>query len=104
MATVHGTNADDTLTLLDGITNGDDEIFGHGGADSIFAAGGNDKLTGGAGADHLDGGGGIDWAIYGDSAVGVTVNLATGTGDRGTAEGDTLTKIEYVGGSKYTMY
>lgn len=101
MATVHGTNAGETINLSDGVTNGNDEIFGHGGADWIYGFNGNDELTGGTGADYLNGGNGIDWAIYGDSSVGVRVNLSTGTGDGGTAEGDSLTGIEYLAGSKH---
>ena len=61
---------------------------------------GTDVLRGAAGADHLDGGDGIDFAMYSESSVAVTVNLATGTGSGGNAQGDTLVSIEGVyGGS-----
>jgi len=63
--------------------------------------GAGDVLIGGAGADSLDGGAGTDTAVYSDSTAGVTVNLATGTGTGGDAEGDTLTSIENITGSDY---
>ena len=47
----------------------------------------------------LDGGEGEDHAGYWGSDAGVTVNLATGMGQGGHAEGDTLTGIENVSGS-----
>ncbi len=58
-------------------------------------------FRGGAGADILDGGAGFDTANYAGSTVGVTVNLATGTGSSGAAYGDTLASIEAVTGSAY---
>ena len=39
--------------------------------------------------------------FYGDSTVAVAVNLATGRGSGGSAEGDTLVNIENVYGSYY---
>jgi len=56
---------------------------------------------GGGGADDLDGGGGNDTAVYSDSGAAVTVNLEDGTGQGGSAEGDTLEEIENVVGSDY---
>ena len=53
----------------------------------------------GPGADRLDGGLGSDTASYYTGAAGVTVNLATGTGAGGDAQGDTLVSIENVNGS-----
>jgi Ca2+-binding RTX toxin-like protein len=75
-------------------TPGDDMLWGTDGGDRIYGYGGNDWLTGNGGADRLDGGAGIDSAFYDDSTVGVTVNLATGRGYLGSAEGDTLVSIE----------
>jgi Ca2+-binding RTX toxin-like protein len=88
MAFVNGTNSADTL-------------YGTSGIDSINGLGGNDVLKGFGGADHLDGGTGWDIAFYDDSPVGVSVNLATGHGFGGTAEGDTLANIEAVYGSAF---
>ena len=49
----------------------------------------------------LAGGAGWDSARYQPSDAGVTVNLATGTGQGGHAEGDTLTGIENIIGSDH---
>ncbi|WP_169979782.1 calcium-binding protein [Tautonia rosea] len=88
------------VNLIEG-TEGVDNLVGTSGNDHITALGGNDTLEGGAGADILDGGGGTDYAKYQNSSAGVTVNLATGTGSGGEAEGDTYTSIEYVTGSAF---
>ena len=88
------------MAKIDG-TNGDDTLYGTGAADTISALDGNDFLKGFGGADHLDGGTGIDTAFYADSTVGVGVNLASGRGFGGSAEGDTLVMIENLFGSDY---
>jgi Ca2+-binding RTX toxin-like protein len=44
---------------------------------------------------------GVDSVFYGDSTVGVAVNLVTGRGFRGSAEGDTYFDIENVFGSNH---
>ena len=88
--TIYGTSGDD---LLWGTASSDY------GVDHIFGYGGNDWITGNGGADILNGGAGTDSAFYDDSTAGVTVNLFTGNGYGGSAEGDTLISIEYVYGS-----
>jgi Ca2+-binding RTX toxin-like protein len=98
MATVHGTNGDDFIYYPWGL-NGNDTIYGHDGDDKIYALGGNDVIVGGAGADDIFGGPGNDTASYTDSIDSVFVNLATGVGHGGTAEGDTLNSIENLTGS-----
>ncbi|MEA2352917.1 MAG: hypothetical protein QOJ14_1331, partial [Thermoleophilaceae bacterium] len=53
--------------------DGNDRLFGGGGADTLYGAGGNDTLTGGKGGDSLFGGGGKDKLIGGggpDKLVG----------------------------------
>ena len=80
---------------------GDDALFGGGGDDKIDGGSGDDALIGGGGADLLSGGIGRDTASYGGSDEGVTVNLATGRGQRGSAEGDVLQEIENLAGSDY---
>ena len=80
---------------------GDDSVEGGAGNDALIGAEGNDTLTGGEGADTLDGGAGEDVVDYGASASGVTVNLATGTGSGGDAEGDRISGVEHVVGSGY---
>jgi len=99
MATVFGTDNPETLDANDGVTNGADTIFGFGGDDIIFGLGGNDVIKAGGGADTINGGAGIDTANYSDSTVGVTVDLAAGTGTGGTAQGDTFVSIENLVGS-----
>ena len=82
-------------------TNGADSLSGTSAADTINGLGGNDTLKGFGGADHLDGGAGIDTASYFNSAAGIGVNLATGSGFGGDAAGDTLVNIENVVGSSF---
>jgi Ca2+-binding RTX toxin-like protein len=105
MAKVYGTTLPDILDgLFDGVTDDADTIFGFGGNDWIFGQGGDDILQGGDGADILNGGDGVDTANYGDSPMGVIVNLATGNGSGGTAEGDTLVNIENITGSWFNDF
>jgi Ca2+-binding RTX toxin-like protein len=90
--------------------NGADQLFGESGDDQLdggedddrLAGGlGDDSLSGGPGADILDGGEGEDTADYTGSGQGVTVDLATGIGLGGDAEGDLLVNIEHVYGSGF---
>ena len=80
---------------------GDDTLYGGVGADDLWGGDGNDTLYGGKDADALHGDGGFDFARYDASASGVTVNLVTGLGSGGVAEGDTLFSIEGLVGSAY---
>ncbi|MGF6230377.1 Ca2+-binding RTX toxin-like protein [Inquilinus ginsengisoli] len=80
--------------------DGNDQLVGNGGDDILTGEGGNDVLRGGAGADWLDGGAGIDTVSYYTATVGVTVDLATGKGTGGEAQGDRLVSIENVSGSQ----
>ena len=88
-------------------TAGTDALVGLGGADYLFGGDGEDLLLGGAGPDVLYGnsayvhGTDRDMAFYWDSPTGVMVDLASGHGWYGTAEGDTLIDIEGVRGSEY---
>jgi Ca2+-binding RTX toxin-like protein len=101
MATVYGSNVGETINAADGVTNGADTIYGFGGNDLIFGLGGHDMIKGGGGADTIDGGAGSDFVNYTDSAEGVWVNLNSGQGFGGTAEGDTIANVEHVIGSYY---
>ncbi|WP_268237019.1 calcium-binding protein [Neptunicoccus cionae] len=85
---------------LDGLT-GDDTLNGGAGADWLSGGGGLDVLAGGAGADTLDGGDGLDIADYALSTEAVSIDLATGLGSDGHAEGDILRRIEAVRGSEF---
>lgn len=88
---------------------GDDLLVGNAGDDYLFGGADNDLIFGGSGADLIHGGTGIDTAIYtdarrmkNDSLInGVFVDLATGEGHLGDAQGDRLLNIENVMGSRY---
>jgi Ca2+-binding RTX toxin-like protein len=92
---LHGLGGNDTLSGL----GNDDWLYGDAGTDSLAGGDGNDLLVGGTGADSLDGGAGTDTASYAGSAAGVTVDLSTGTGAGGDAQGDTLLSVENLTGS-----
>ncbi|MBO9557869.1 MAG: calcium-binding protein [Caulobacter sp.] len=103
---INGTAGPDHLIggVDDDVINGlggDDTLEGLGGNDQINGASGNDYLYGGAGADALDGGADFDLARYDGSLAGVTVDLTTGTGVGGEAQGDTLSAIEGLVGSGF---
>ena len=102
-----GSEFDDTLTGDRGDNRligdaGADVLSGGAGEDILLGGTGDDYLSGGAGADILDGGNGrFDTAMYNDSGAGVEVNLATGSGRGGDAEGDQLVNIEQIEGSAF---
>ena len=85
----------------DTLNGGDDRdvLLGEAGDDTLNGGEGNDALLGGAGADALNGGNGTDLANYVLSASGVDVNLASGIGIGGDAQGDTYSSIEDLRGS-----
>ncbi len=83
---------------------GDDWLDGRAGNDRLIGGEGDDSLYGGLGADKLDGGNGNDWIFYGFSTAGVTVNLVTGVGSGGEAQGDTFFGIENVNGSNFSDF
>ena len=78
-----------------------DYLNGSDGNDLLAGGGGSDILLGGAGADELRGDAGTDFAMYYSSAAAVTVNLATGRGSGGEAEGDRFFSVEGVQGSEF---
>lgn len=96
--------------------DGNDTLWGHSGNDTLNGDAGNDDLAGhdgddilvgGAGADDLDGGLGNDTADYSLSYEGITVDLSSALAQTGgDAQGDTLTGIETVIGSRFddTLY
>ena len=106
--TVDGLTSDDVIDAL----GGNDTVNGNDGADTLNPGGegddilnggeGDDTLDGGPGADMLDGGPGSDTASYQNSAVAVLVRLHNAAAVKfGDAEGDTLTGIEHLIGSRY---
>ena len=81
---------------------GDDVLLGGSGADSLLGGRDADTLHGGSGADFIDGGAGLDdFASYTLSNSGVAVDLTTGLGSGGGAQGDVLTGIEHLVGSDF---
>lgn len=77
---------------------GNDVIYGGAGNDTITGGDGNDNVYGEDGADSMDGGAGTDTLRYESDMIGVTVNLATGIGSGGQAQGDTFTNFENLNG------
>ena len=80
---------------------GNDTIIGNSSNNTLNGGGGADTLIGGIGADALIGGAGTDTANYASSSAGVTVNLLTGLGSGGDAQGDTLSGIENITGGAF---
>lgn len=85
---------------LDGGT-GNDTLRGGEGNDTLLGGDGNDTLQGEKGADVLDGGAGSDLATYSNSAAAVVINLTSGLGSGGDAQGDTFVGIEDLTGSDF---
>jgi VCBS repeat-containing protein len=73
---------------------GDDVLLGGTGDDLLSGGAGDDVLVGDPGSDQLLGGDGFDTVDYSADTAGVTVNLETGYGEGGLAEGDTYNSIE----------
>ena len=81
-------------------TPDDDVLTGTADIDVLTGLDGDDRLIGLGAADLLRGGAGTDTADYTASPAGVEVDLAAGTGTGGDAEGDRLSGIENVVGSR----
>jgi Ca2+-binding RTX toxin-like protein len=94
---LEGSGFNDTLTG-DG---GGNWLYGLAGRDTLLGGDGNDMLIGGAGADILDGGNGVNAVSYAGSSHTVAVDLVSGRGTYGDAEGDTLIRISDVIGSGF---
>jgi Ca2+-binding RTX toxin-like protein len=109
-----GRDNDNTGTGLSG-GNGNDVIYGGLGDDILNGGAGEDLLIGGAGTDTVDGGTdtktltdgvyvGGDTLSYGDSTIGMVVDLDTsGTSQTiaGTALTDTWTNVEHLTGTRH---
>ncbi|WP_283206757.1 beta strand repeat-containing protein, partial [Methylobacterium iners] len=76
-------------------------LIGGTGDDRLDGGRGDDTLVGGAGADLVIGDAGYDAADYSASGASVVVNLTTGLGAGGDAEGDILKDVETLIGSRY---
>jgi len=93
---VIGTNS--SANIVSG-TAGDDQLNGTIVDDILYGYDGRDTLYGSLGADSMNGGDEKDSLNYSQSPTGVNVNLETGLGSGGHAEGDTFDSIEWVFGS-----
>ena len=106
-----GSDAAVTVNLSDGTASGGDaegdtltsieNLTGSAFDDTLTGDAGPNVLDGRAGADTLDGGEGTDTASYAASDAAITIDLSAGANTGGHAEGDTLTGIEYLLGSRY---
>lgn len=110
-ASYRESNASVTVNLADstvsgGHASGDvlteiENVIGSDYGDILTGNDDTNRLEGYGGADQLDGGGGTDWVSYQWSDAGVAVDLGEGTYEGGHAQGDVITNIENVTGSKY---
>lgn len=80
---------------------GDDVFLGLSGANSLFGGDGDDRFYSGKDADLMDGGSDVDTVFYARSNSGVLVDLQSGAGHSGFAEGDRLVAIENLYGSNH---
>jgi Ca2+-binding RTX toxin-like protein len=80
--------------------DGSDYIIALAGDDTIYGEGDNDSIVGGLGADTIYGGDGIDSVSFRQS-YGVNVDLLTGVGLGGDAQGDTYNGIENIFASDF---
>lgn len=80
----------------------DDILGGAGTGGGLYGGDGNDMLRSINGWDAIDGGNGFDTVDYSGSYGAMVVNLLTGTGSGGWAEGDTYGSVEAVIGSEVT--
>ncbi|WP_187170358.1 Ig-like domain-containing protein [Salidesulfovibrio onnuriiensis] len=81
--------------------DGDDMLYGGLGDDFIDGGSGDDSIIGGLGADTLDGSSGNDTITYTSSSSGISLDLGTGFGSAGDAEGDVVSNVENVFGSYF---
>jgi Ca2+-binding RTX toxin-like protein len=98
--TVRAGAGNDTIWDLDGLSNIYHDIW-LASDDLIYGGKGNDQIFAGLGADTIDGGQGRDELNYSYSKSGVTVDLQTGRGIGGAAQGDVISSIEILYGSNH---
>jgi Ca2+-binding RTX toxin-like protein len=98
-----GHAASDTLAGFENLTGSafNDTLTGNFSANILDGGAGDDVLIGGTGADQLIGGLGADTASYFSASSAVTVNLTTGVGTLGDANGDSFSGIEHLTGSAF---
>lgn len=93
-----GTTSGVTVNLFSGVATGEgsDTLIG---IENLIGGSGDDFVTASLAANKLEGGSGIDTLSFESSGFGVTVNLATGTGTGGHAQGDLISGFENLRGS-----
>ena len=93
----------DTLVNIQNVsgTQYADTLVGNSQANTLLGGDGNDVIYAEGSGDHLDGGNGVDWVVFYDSTAGVTVDLATGAGSGGFAQGDAILNFENLEGSNF---
>ncbi len=94
---IWGGGGNETITGREG----SDTLHGEAGNDTLLGGADSDTLIGGVGGDTLGGGSQDDLVDYSASNAGVTVNLQTGLGIGGHAQGDVFVSIEDVTGSDF---
>ena len=98
--TLYGGEGNDKLYA--GFSSNFNRLYGGEGDDLLQGSYGEDYFEGGPGADRINGGGNSDDTIsYAGSDAGVTINLRTGRGSGGHAEGDRISGVEHVIGSAH---
>ncbi len=83
------------------VVSGFEVVFGSAFDDTVTGNASANRIRRSARADIIDGGAGSDTLDYVTSGAAVTVNLLTGTGLFGDAEGDMISGIERVIGSRF---
>ena len=103
-ATQQGGDAQgDVLVGIEAITGSgwNDVLRGSSASNTLRGGDGDDFLDGGAGGDAFFGDNGIDTVTYANSSAGVDVNLNRAIQSGGDANGDVLSSIENLTGSRY---
>ena len=101
-----GTNVEN-LTLqgtsaINGAGNGAKNIIiGNSAINTLSGAGGDDTIEGKGGADVLNGNAGTNTVSYKNAPAGIAVNLNTGVGTAGEAQGDTIANFTTIAGSAF---
>ena len=88
--------------LLARLGDGDNHITLNGGNNVIFGGAGNDTILSGGTNETLNGGTGNNLVSYVQSDAGINIDLGTGLGSGGYAQGDLISNIASVVGSGYS--
>lgn len=97
----YGGKGDDVITVQESDATMSSYLDGGEGDDTLTGGARGDQLIGGAGADTIDGGAGQDWVTYSKSKEAINLDLSTGKGLGGDAEGDTIQNVEHISASDH---